>query len=525
MKLRNLGLVLCASGALFAAACSSDDDSGSNNTGGGGSSGKGGASGAAGKSGGGGKGGGTAGNDNAGTGNEAGVIDTAGTGNESGAGGEGGSSNTETFTVTLENVAPVKAVTSSGVFDTPFGSTAVGPAIPGQAYHFTVDAGRKQKLHFATMLAATNDLFFGPDGDGIALYDDAGAPLGTTATPVDVTSKVYLWDAGTELNQLPFIGDTTVGNQTAANTGPVDTDTKVRKIGDNTAGVTYAYPAVNTLLNVTIAHTTGTNFDVVIQVLANAALVLPGDVNTSHPVPISPGVWAVSGNANPLFTAGVAAPAHGLEALAEDGKAATLGTYLAANAGITYPASPGVWLVHTSGTKPLFTTGTADAGKGLEAIAEDGNPATLGTNLASLDGYLTGAIFNKPVGSATASAIVPGAKYTFTFDANPGDSLSFASMLAATNDVFFAPAAGGIALFDADGVALTGDVSDQVSLWDAGTEANEEPGIGPNTVTNQLAANTGTAGEGKVQLLSAVTTDTYPYPTPQSVLKVTIATK
>ncbi len=62
-----------------------------------------------------------------------------------------------------------------------------------------------------------------------------------------------------------------------------------------------------------------------------------------------------------------------------------------------------------------------------------------------------------------------------------------------------------------------------MSLWDAGTEGNEEPGIGPNTVTNQLTANTGTTGEGKVQLLSAVTTDTYPYPTAQSVLKVTLA--
>jgi hypothetical protein len=42
-------------------------------------------------------------------------------------------------------------------------------------------------------------------------------------------------------------------------------------------------------------------------------------------------------------------------------------------------------------------------------------------------------------------------------------------------------------------------------------------------VTNQLAPNTGTDGEGKVQLLSAVTSDTYAYPTSQSVLKVTLS--
>jgi hypothetical protein len=98
-------------------------------------------------------------------------------------------------------------------------------------------------------------------------------------------------------------------------------------------------------------------------------------------------------------------------------------------------------------------------------------------------------------------------------------------MLAATNDVFFAPKDDGIPLFDANDAPTTGDVSSQIYLWDAGTEGNEEPGIGPNTVTNQLAPNTGTPGEGKVQLLSAVTTDTYSYPSAQSVLKVTISAK
>ncbi|KKL45544.1 hypothetical protein LCGC14_2354640, partial [marine sediment metagenome] len=58
-------------------------------------------------------------------------------------------------------------------------------------------------------------------------------------------------------------------------------------------------------------------------------------------------------------------------------------------------------------------------------------------------------------------------------------------MLAATNDVFFAPKDEGIALFDENGNPISGDITDQVYLWDAGTEVNEEPAIGPNTVTNQ----------------------------------------
>jgi hypothetical protein len=508
MKFRNLAIVFCAASALLAA-CGSDDDSGVSASGGAGAGGNN-SAGSAGK-------GGGAGLESAGAGGEAGgSVEAAGTGGE---GGEGGAVPVvDTFTVTLENVAPSKLFTSSGVFNTPVGNLSAGPATPGKTYKFTVDAGRKQKLFFATMLAATNDLFFAPSGDGIPLYLDNGTPI-----TADVTSQVYLWDAGTELNEEPFLGPNTVTKQAAPNTGPVDTNTNVRKIGDVTEGFIFAYPAVSSMLKVTVTHTTGTLFDITIDDLVGAALTTSDAV--SHPLPISPGVWVMSGAANALFTAGMAAPAHGLESIAEDGNPATLGTYAAMTSGITYPASPGAWLIHKPGSKPLFTTGAVDYGKGIEAVAEDGNPAPLGASLASLDGYITGAVFNTPVGAVAPGPILPGSQYSFTFDASPGDSLSFASMLAATNDVFFAPQDGGIPLFDANNAATTGDVSSQIYLWDAGTEGNEEPGIGPNTVTNQLAPNTGTPGEGKVQLLSAVTTDTYSYPSAQSVLKVTISAK
>jgi len=517
MKLRNLALVFCAASALLVA-CGSDDDS--KNPGGGGT-------GAGGKNAGNaGKGGGAG---NAGKGGGAGVETTAGAAGEAdhsdvagaaGVGGEGGAGPiVETFTVTLENVAPVKAYTSAGVFDTPVGETVAGPAIPGKTYKFTVDAGRKQKLFFATMLGATNDAFFAPGGDGISLYLDNGTPVSA-----DVTSQISIWDAGTELNEEPFLGPNTVTNQTTVNTGTVDSNSKVRKISTATEGYVFSYPAVATLIKVTVMHTTGTLFDVTIENLVGSALTT-GDL-VSHPLPISPGVWAVSSSTNALFTDQAPAPAHGLEALAEDGKPVTLATYLAANTGITYPASPGAWLLHKTGSKPLFSAGVKDAGKGLEALAEDGNPALLGANLASLDGYVAGGIFNTPVGATTPGALAPGSKYQFTFEASPGDSLSVASMLAATNDVFLGSNDLGIPLFTAAGVAVSGDISSQLSLWDAGTEGNEEPAIGPNTVTNQLTANTGTPGEDKVQLLGAVTTDTYAaYPTAQSVLKVTIATQ
>jgi hypothetical protein len=518
MKLRSLAVVFCAASALLAA-CGNDDDGVTNGRGGAGAGGKN-TAGTAGKAGGAGtagKGGG-AGLEIAGAAGEGGNLEIAGAGGSGGEGGDAGGASSETFTVTLENVAPSKLFTSSGVFNTPVGDLAVGPATPGKSYKFSVDAGRKQKLFFATMLAATNDVFFAPNGQGIPLYLDDGTPI-----TADVTSQVYLWDAGTELNEEPFIGPNTVINQVTSNTGAVDTNTKVRKVGTVTEGFVFAYPAVASLIKVTVTHTTGTQFDITIEDLSTAALTT-GDL-VSRPVSLSPGVWVTSSAANALFTDQAPAPAHGLEAIAEDGRPATLDTYLTANAGITYPASPGAWLIHKAGTKPLFTAGATDLGKGLEAIAEDGNAAPLSASLSSLNGYLSGAVFNTPVGAATPGPLVPGSKYQFTFSASPGESLSFASMLAATNDVFLGPKDIGIPLFDEEGVALSGDISNQVYLWDAGTEGNEKPSIGPNTVTNQQAVNTGTPGEGKVQLLSAVTTDVYPYPSAQSVLKVTIAKK
>jgi len=492
-------------------ACSSDGDDGAGGAGtaaggtaSGGASGGGAGAGRAGEA--------TAGATDAGA---AGEPSTGGVGGEGGSseGGAGGGEHRTRFTVTLENVGPTRLFTSAGVFNTPVGDATAGPATPGKMYQFTIDAGRKQKLSFATMLAATNDLFFGPDGGGIALYDANGAPISG-----DVTAQVHLWDAGTEVNEEPAVGPNTVGKQAAANTG-TDEHGNVVDIANATDGVHFAYPAVADVIQVTVAHTTDTHFLITIKdVSASNALVTSMG---NFAAPLSPGVWVVHNGPDPLFTVGMPDRGKGLEHIAEDGNPAALGAFVAANAGITYPASPGVWVVHRAGSKPLFTAGTADYGDGIEAIAEDGNPANLGAKLSTLDGELAGAIFNTPVGASAPGPILPGSKYQFSFEASPGEALSFATMLAATNDVFFGPKANGISLFDSSGVPISGDLSDEISLWDAGTEGNEEPGIGPNTVTNQLAPNTGNAGEGKVQLLSAVN-DGFTYPTVSSVLKVGI---
>lgn len=417
------------------------------------------------------------------------------------------------FTVTIENVAPEKAFIESGVFNTPVGDTEPGPVTSGKKYEFTVNAGRSQHLSFATMLAATNDLFFGPDDSGIALYDDDGEPISG-----NVTDQVYLWDAGTELNEEPAVGPNTVTNQIAPDTG-VEENANVMDIDDVTEGFAFDYPNVDKVITVTVEHIEGTEFKVTIAG-CNTAILETSQGNL--PAPLSPGVWVVHGGENPLYKVGMPDLGQGIEGIAEDGDPTALGEYVAANTGVTYPASPGGWLVHRQETKPLFTEGLQDYGIGIEEIAEDGSAKVLGENIASLEGYVNGAVFDTPVGSDGPGPILPGFKYEFSFDAEAGDNLSFATMLAATNDVFMGPEDIGIALFDSNGDPVSGDITNKVYLWDAGTEMNERPAIGPNTVTNQLAPNTGIDENGKTLLLSDVD-DGFEYPSVAQTIKVTIS--
>lgn len=491
--MKNAFAMLVAVSALVSA-CSGDDDD-------------------APADGGGGSAGSAAGESAAGTGGSSGEMSSDGGATPGGEGGAGGASDAKTFTVTLENVAPIKRFTSGGVFNTPVGDATPGPLTPGKSYEFTISAGRKQKLSFATMLAATNDLFYGPNGDGIALYDENGEPISGS-----VTDQIYLWDAGTEVNEEPAVGPNTVTNQAAPDTGIAEHGSVVA-IGD-VASDTFDYPTAAEVMTVDVTHLTGSEFKVTITNVSSATALMTtaGD----RAAPLSPGVWVVHGGKDALFTVGMPDRGEGIEHIAEDGNPTMLGAFIADNSGITYPASPGAWLVHAAGAMPLFTPGDADYGDGIEHIAEDGNPTMLGASLPDLSGFVSGEVFNMPVGSAMPGPITPGKMYQFTFSARPGESLSFASMLAATNDVFFAPGEAGIALFDEDGMPIDGDVSDQIYLWDVGTEANEQPGIGPNTVTNQLGPDTGEAGEGVVQLLSDVA-DGYTYPAADGVLKVTIS--
>lgn len=163
-----------------------------------------------------------------------------------------------------------------------------------------------------------------------------------------------------------------------------------------------------------------------------------------------------------------------------------------------FALSPGMFVL-TDKSAALFTEGKSARKNGLEMQAEDGDPSGLVTSLVAMhhSSNLHG-VFNTPVGAMAAGPIRPGDSYEFTVTAAPGMKLFMTQMFGQSNDWFYAPGANGIDLFNAKGVAISGDITDQLYLWDAGTEKDEEIGIGPNQGPRQKGPNTGEAENGVV---------------------------
>lgn len=410
------------------------------------------------------------------------------------------------FKVRVENVGTAFPFIQSGIFNTPVDSIAPGPLFPGAAYEFNFDAAPGNYLSLATMFVQSNDLFYAPDEAGIALYDMMGNPVSG-----DLTAQLSLWDAGTELNETPGEGPNQAPRQGGANMGAIDPDNTVRLEND-----AFTYPATADVIKLTLTHNGGTSFTARIENQSTGStLMLPGGGTVA--IPLSPGVFVIHSDPEPLFTVGMMDRGEGLEAIAEDGDATASGASAQLTTGITPILSPGSFTVHGS-DDPIFTAGMPDRGEGLEGIAEDGSPGMLATTLRDNAMMTTGA-FAVPVGSMGPGPLLPGGSYEFIVASGPSGRLTFTTMFVQSNDLFYAPDGAGIALFDMSGAPISGDITASVDLWDAGTELNEIPGIGVNQAPRQSGANTGAADtDVNVRLVN----DGYTYPADESVIKVTL---
>lgn len=126
-----------------------------------------------------------------------------------------------------------------GVFNMPVGAEKPAPILPGGAFEFEFTASEGMKLNLIAMFGQSNDLFYAPES-AIDLFMNGEAISG------DITDKFMLWDAGTEINQAPGIGDEQAPRQKMANTGKAENGV-VGMVKDS-----FTYPNTKDVLKITI---------------------------------------------------------------------------------------------------------------------------------------------------------------------------------------------------------------------------------------------------------------------------------
>ncbi|MFT3697142.1 MAG: spondin domain-containing protein [Kofleriaceae bacterium] len=382
--------------------------------------------------------------------------------------------------VTISNVIPWTSSQAGGDK-----TSAVGP---GGSFDISFNAGRGDRLTFASMLGESNDWFFAPSERGIPLYDERGPISG------DITSEIHLWDTGTEPVEELGIGPDTGNNQSSPSQGTLSTYVSLTQVMDGgtgfdqTNGAPFVIPKVSDMLRATLISLGDGQFNLHIENVSTTS-TLETRVGTQA-IHLSPPAWAVYPNyqLTPLLARPDNSRDIGLIALAESGDNSQLVASLQNAVGEATPIGNVAYVIHRDG-EPLFTIGQPDRGLGLEQLAEDGNTAKILTSLASSTAYQAGglaAAFNDPYVQAP---LYPGQEYELLVDVHPGDRFSFATMFSTSNDWFFATQSDGVPFFNDDGSRVTGPIP--VQLLDLGTEVDEPLRYGPDTAPMQSGAGQG----------------------------------
>ena len=157
----------------------------------------------------------------------------------------------------------------------------------------------------------------------------------------------------------------------------------------------------------------------------------------------------------------------------------------------------------------------------LSACDKDDNevtPEESANFTVTIENVLTPRLYSQ---SGSTGFLAPGDQESVEFHAGKGSYLSFATMYVQSNDLFYGFEDRGLLLHDDNGNPVVGDVTAMVDLWDAGTEINQEPGVGADQALRQAAANTGAEENGTVRLINTVG-DGYVYPADEQVIRLTL---
>lgn len=100
---------------------------------------------------------------------------------------------------------------------------------PGESLTFTLTVPQDQdfKFGFSTMFVDTNDWFISYNNAGYPLFDENGTPV----SGFGASEKSYLFDSGTEIDQLTGFGADQAPRQGARNTGADDPNNIIRRVG------------------------------------------------------------------------------------------------------------------------------------------------------------------------------------------------------------------------------------------------------------------------------------------------------
>ncbi len=138
-------------------------------------------------------------------------------------------------------LATIPTVKEHGIFQ-----TSMGQLMPGEFAEFSFKASPGDMLQFATMFAQSNDWFYGfVGGTGLALFN------GDIPISGNQTSKLALYDAGTEMDTPPGTGPDQKPVQTMDNQGPSES------VVVSLAALrhpTYTIPSKDSVIRITITH-------------------------------------------------------------------------------------------------------------------------------------------------------------------------------------------------------------------------------------------------------------------------------
>lgn len=188
----------------------------------------------------------------------------------------------------------------------------------------------------------------------------------------------------------------------------------------------------------------------------------------------------------------------------------------------TVPLSPGVYATYT-GENPLFMPGQR-ADNGTARIAEDGFPSIEANSLSNNEDIIMSGIFQSAGGPDNGPALAAGESATFTVTAMPGARLQIETMFVQSNDFFYAFGDEGLSLFQ-NSKPVSGDVTSELVLYDAGTEGDTPPGTGEfqKPVQEPRATNFGPDDSVKDILPAMEKHPDFNIPPASEVIKVTVS--